>query len=175
MIRIVKMALSHMIFILVIIMMVMIIIVIIVIIIIIIMDCYKRSHLFNNQTDQYDDKRRCWCHILAQGTSIVLLTLACELGITGYCHSSPRCAVQLVFLTNWIITTNITSIIMQLRKTFPLNFSLTSVASFNFYGKSVGERSRSVFKQGRVALIKTFNFFFVVETTKCYRYKWILA
>jgi hypothetical protein len=46
MIRIVKMALSHMIFILVIIMMVMIIIVIIVIIIIIIiMDCYKRSQL----------------------------------------------------------------------------------------------------------------------------------
>jgi hypothetical protein len=44
MIRIVKMALSHMIFILVIIMMVMIIIVIIVIIIII-MDCYKRSQL----------------------------------------------------------------------------------------------------------------------------------
>jgi len=45
MIRIVKMALSHMIFILVIIMTVMIIIVIIVIIIIIIMDCYKRSQL----------------------------------------------------------------------------------------------------------------------------------
>ena len=64
---------------------------------------------------------------------------------------------------------------MQLRRTFPLNFSLASVASFNFYGKSVGERSRSVFKQGRVALIKTFSFFFVVETTKCYRYKWILV